>query len=53
MSSNIDNKKKLNLSAQQEKDFTCRFKIGILKGLHKKGLLSDEQLKLLIELQKR
>ena len=42
----------VTLTAEQEKKFVKSFKIGILKELHKKQLLTDEQLKLLIEIQK-
>ena len=52
----MDNKKdennKIELSAQQENEFTRGFKIGVLKGLHKKGMLTDKQLNRLLELQK-
>ena len=48
----IDNKKMVTLTAEQEKEFIKSFKIGILKELRKKQLLTDEQLKKLIELQK-
>ena len=48
----IDNKKTITLTAEQEKEFTKAFKIGILKELHKKNLLTDKQLKKLIEVQK-
>ena len=48
----IDNKKMITLTAEQEKEFTKAFKIGILKELHKKRLLTDEQLQKLIQLQK-
>ena len=48
----IDNKKMIMLTAEQEKEFIKGFKIGILKELRKKQLLTDEQLKKLIELQK-
>ena len=41
----------VTLTAEQEKDFIKAFKIGILKELHKKQLLTDEQLKKLIEIQ--
>ena len=48
----IDNKKMVTLTAEQEKEFIKGFKVGILKELHKKQLLTDEQLKKLIEIQK-
>jgi hypothetical protein len=48
----IDNKKMVMLTAEQEKEFIKGFKIGILKELHKKQLLTDEQLKKLIKIQK-
>ena len=40
------------LTKEQEKQFNINLKIGILKQLHKNHLLSDEQLKLLIDKQK-
>lgn len=40
------------LTAEQDKEFNKAFKIGILKELHKKQLITDEQLKKLIEIQK-
>jgi len=46
-----DNKKMVALTAEQEKKFIKAFKIGILKELHRKQLLTDEQLKKLIEIQ--
>ena len=48
----MDNKKRVTLTAEQEKEFIKGFKIGILKELRRKQLLTDEQLKKLIELQK-
>ena len=48
----IDNNKMIILTEEQEKNFTNLFKIGILKELHKKKLLTDEQLRKLIEMQK-
>jgi hypothetical protein len=48
----MDNKKRVTLTVEQEKEFTKAFKIGILKGLYKKQLLNDEQLKKLIAMQK-
>jgi len=48
----INNKKMIALTAEQEKEFIKAFKIGILKELHKKQLLTDEQLKKLIDIQK-
>lgn len=48
----IEEEKIIMLSLEQEKEFIKIFKIGILKELHKKQLLTDEQLKKLIETQK-
>ena len=44
--------KEVALTAEQEKEFTKEYKVGILKQLHKNGLLTDRQLKALIEMQK-
>ena len=48
----IDTKKMVTLTAEQENEFIKGFKIGILKELHKKQLLTDEQLKKLIDIQR-
>jgi hypothetical protein len=46
------NKKEVELTAEQRKAFTREYKVGILRQLHKNGLLTDRQLQTLIELQK-
>jgi len=43
----------LTLNPKQDNEFVKAFKIGVLKQLHKKGLLSDTQLIQLIALQHR
>ena len=48
----ICDKKTVTLTAEQEKKFIKSFKIGVIKELHRKQLLTDEQLKKLIEMQK-
>ncbi|MCL2617311.1 MAG: hypothetical protein FWD96_06675 [Defluviitaleaceae bacterium] len=45
-------KMELMLTAEQSNEFIRVFKVGVLKQLHSKKLLSDEQLKQLISLQK-
>jgi len=49
---NARNKMELTLTAEQGNEFIRTFKIGVLKQLHSKKLLSDRQLKQLISLQK-
>ena len=46
------NKIDLMLTAEQDNEFVRAFKIGVLKQLHGKKLLSDGQLNRLISLQK-
>lgn len=43
---------KVVLSKEQEREFSRRYKIGVLKQLHKKNMLTDEQLYALIKMQK-
>ena len=49
----IDNKKELKLTAEQKQEFNKLIKIGIIKSLYKKNLLTNEQLNLLIKIQDR
>lgn len=43
--------KKIKLTPEQEKEFISAYKIGVLKQLHSKKLLTDTQLGMLIEMQ--
>jgi len=48
----MDESKKIILTAEQEKEFTTAYKIGLLKQLYQKKLLTDVQLNRLILMQK-
>jgi len=48
----MENVKKNILTPEQEKEFIKAYKIGILKQLHKKKLITDMQLNQLISMQK-
>ena len=48
----ICNKKMVTLTAEQEEKFIKSFKIGVIKELYRKQLITDEQLNKLIRLQK-
>jgi hypothetical protein len=43
--------KEIILTPEQEKIVSRKFAIGILKQLHKKGMLTDEQLRILLDKQ--
>ena len=45
-------KKNIELTSEQQIEFTKGIKIGILKQLHQKKLLTDEQLNQLAKMQK-
>ena len=51
MNSSEQKKEKIKLSPEQEKEFTKRLKIGMLKQLHNARLLTDRQLSQLILMQ--
>jgi len=46
-------KKAISLTPEQAKEFQTAVKIGLYKELHKKGLLTDMQLKTLLTLQNK
>ena len=48
----MEDSEKNKLTEEQEKEFVKAYKIGILKQLHKKKLLTDAQLSQLILMQK-
>ncbi|MCL1864126.1 MAG: hypothetical protein FWF78_11240 [Defluviitaleaceae bacterium] len=50
---NEGSKDSIVLTSEQGRDFSIAFKISVLKQLHSKKLLSDEQLNQLILLQKQ
>ncbi len=43
----------ISLSAEQQNEFSRAIKIGVYKELHKKELLTDTQLKSLLQLQNK
>ena len=49
----IDDKKDIKLNQEQKQEFSKLIKIGIIKELYKKNLLTNEQLSLLIKIQDR
>ncbi|MCX7615476.1 MAG: hypothetical protein N2Z65_06950 [Clostridiales bacterium] len=51
MENNMKTASFLLLTDQQEQEYVCKLKIGLIKELYKKGLISSYQMSLLIKMQ--